>query len=93
MTGRLATVLFALATVTAAHADERMRSTVDQFKRLNPCPSTGKNRGSCPGWVVDHIQPLCAGGRDRVANMQWQEKDSSKQKDRVELRLCRDLKL
>jgi hypothetical protein len=26
---------------------------------------------ACPGYVVDHIMPLCAGGADDPANMMW----------------------
>jgi hypothetical protein len=60
-----------------------------EFKRAHPCPSTGKSRGACPGYVVDHIQPLCAGGPDRPDNMQWQTVSDAKAKDREERRLCR----
>ena len=28
--------------------------------------------GACPGFVVDHIQPLKRGGMDAPENMQWQ---------------------
>jgi len=34
------------------------------FQRANPCPSTGKTSGACPGYVVDHIKPLKRGGAD-----------------------------
>jgi hypothetical protein len=41
------------------------------FKKLWPCPATGKKNGACPGWAVDHVIPLDCGGRDAVFNMQW----------------------
>lgn len=62
------------------------------FKRANPCPSTGLRRGSCPGFVVDHIRPLCAGGADRPGNMQWQERTEAARKDVEERRECRALR-
>jgi hypothetical protein len=59
---------------------------------LYPCPETGVTRGSCPGYVVDHIVPLCAGGEDAPENMQWQELAASKVKDKEEWHTCRLLK-
>jgi hypothetical protein len=61
--------------------DPRARN---EFKRTHPCPATGKSGGSCPGYVIDHIQPLKHGGADTPANMQWQSKDAAKIKDRME---------
>lgn len=54
------------------------------FMRSHPCPSTGKTKGACPGYVVDHIKPLKRGGADRPENMQWQTVEEAKQKDRWE---------
>jgi hypothetical protein len=71
---------------------DRSAAEVLAFKRSNPCPSTGERRGSCPGHVVDHIMALCAGGPDRIGNMQWQTVADGKAKDRDERRLCRDLR-
>jgi hypothetical protein len=48
------------------------------FKHLQPCPSTGKTSGRCPGWVVDYIVPLKDGGLDDAANMQWRWAPSTK---------------
>lgn len=59
-----------------------------EFKRVHPCPSTGLSRGACPGFVVDHVHPLCAGGADHPGNMQWQAVSDAKKKDRAERRLC-----
>jgi hypothetical protein len=55
----------------------------------HPCPSNGHIRGKCPGYVIDHITPLCAGGADRWSNMQWQTVTEAKVKDRQERELCR----
>ena len=54
------------------------------FQKANPCPSTGKRGGGCPGYVVDHIKPLKRGGADAPSNMQWQTKADAKAKDRIE---------
>ena len=62
----------------------RSHSATDQFKRENPCPSTGETSGSCPGYVIDHKQALCQGGADVPGNMQWQTTADAKVKDRTE---------
>lgn len=62
------------------------------FVRANSCPATGATKGSCPGYVVDHIEPLCAGGADAPSNMQWQTLKDSKVKDRKEWAQCRAMR-
>lgn len=54
------------------------------FQRAHPCPSTGRSRGNCPGYVVDHIASLKRGGLDHPSNMQWQTVVAAKEKDRWE---------
>jgi hypothetical protein len=49
----------------------RSHATIDQFRALWPCPSTGKRTGPCPHWAIDHTIPLACGGCDVVGNMQW----------------------
>jgi hypothetical protein len=39
--------------------------------------------------VIDHVNPLCAGGPDHPSNMQWQTVADAKIKDRAERRMCR----
>lgn len=51
--------------------DERSASVVRAFKRIHPCPATGKSTGDCPSWSVDHVIPLAVGGCDSVSNLQW----------------------
>ena len=63
------------------------------FKKTHPCPANGSRRGACPGYIVDHIKPLCAGGRDAPDNMQWQTKADALAKDKIEWRECRALKV
>lgn len=62
----------------------RSKRAKDDFKKQNPCPSTGKTRGSCPGYVIDHVTPLKRGGADAPSNMQWQTTEAAKLKDRTE---------
>ncbi len=83
-----------LAYSTGASAkNERKSSEVLAFKRHNPCPSTGERGGKCPGYVIDHIHPLCAGGADNhKTNMQWQTVEEAKAKDVIERRMCRNQK-
>ena len=77
------------ALIQASHATERSHQAVAEFKRENPCPATGRPRGACPGWIVDHITPLCDGGADHKDNMQWQTVAEAKLKDRDEAFTCR----
>jgi len=78
----------------AIAATPRSSSQRAAFVKQNPCPATatGKTRGKCPGWVVDHIVPLCADGPDHPSNMQWQDVESAQQKDKAERHQCRQLK-
>ena len=69
-------------------AEARDRRAVYAFRKAHPCPSTGQRSGACPGWVIDHVIPLCAGGADHPRNMQWQTRAESYQKDAQERRAC-----
>lgn len=62
----------------------RSSEAKDAFKRGQPCPSTGRSSGACPGYVIDHVNPLKRGGADKLANMQWQTKEAAKAKDMIE---------
>ena len=62
----------------------RSASVKRAFKNSHPCPATGKSRGACSGYVVDHVKALKRGGADAPRNMQWQTKQAAKLKDRVE---------
>ena len=76
---------------TSADASTTKRSTAakNEFKRQHPCPANNQPRGPCPGYVIDHIEPLCAGGADRPENMQWQTVAEAKEKDKIEVAQCR----
>lgn len=62
---------------------------VRAFRADNPCPATGRTRGACPGWQVDHIVPLCAGGPDRPENLQWLRTEDHRMKTFLDTRQCR----
>ena len=85
-------ILIALCLALPSLAAERSRSERAAFVREVPCPVTGVTRGACPGYEVDHIVPLCAGGADRPDNMQWLDVYDHKAKTRVDVRQCRQLK-
>ena len=84
----LAAVLTA-ASVPAAERSSRVRA---QFQRERPCPANGATRGNCPGYVADHVIPICAGGPDAIENLQWQRVDDALRKDRLEWAICRKLR-
>jgi hypothetical protein len=62
------------------------------FRAGHPCPSTGATRGACPGFVIDHSEPICAGGADAPFNMRWQARPESLVKDRLERAVCRAMR-
>lgn len=59
------------------------------FRAHNPCPATSSTTGPCPGYIIDHVEPLACGGRDSRENMQWQTVAEAKEKDKVERKNCR----
>lgn len=86
---RLALLLVLVLLASDADAKQR-RSTAakHRFVKEAPCPATGRASVHCPGYVIDHIEPLCAGGPDRASNMQWQTVSDAKAKDALERRQC-----
>lgn len=62
----------------------RSEAQREAFKHANPCPSTGRGYGPCPGYIIDHVIPLKRGGEDAPTNMQWQRTEDAKAKDKVE---------
>lgn len=87
--GMVAVALLLVVLITGAHAAEHRSPAVKaEFQRMHPCPATGKTRGACPGYVKDHIVPLCAGGPDAASNMQWQTVEAGKAKDKLERAMC-----
>jgi|SRR5438034_8202148 len=69
--------------------EKRSEAAKDAFKQGHPCPSSGKGRGPCPGYVIDHVNPLACGGTDAPSNMQWQTVEAAKAKDQWERKGCK----
>ena len=67
---------------------KRSAAAKHEFMISHPCPITGSTSGRCPGYVIDHINPLACGGPDAPTNMQWQTKDAAKAKDKWERAGC-----
>lgn len=87
---RVVTILLMMLTsLQAIPCTERTTAARNAFQRAHPCPSNGQQQGPCPGYVVDHVVPLCAGGPDDPKNMQWQTISAAKEKDVEESSLCR----
>lgn len=75
-----------LGALVVGIADATSRDPVEKaaFRRANACPATGAIKGKCPGYQVDHIVPLCAGGADHPSNMQWLSEGQHKAKTKGE---------
>jgi hypothetical protein len=76
-----------LETFLARSARSRIKREAaarDAFRRSNPCPSTGKTSGDCPGYAIDHVTALEHGGADEPTNMQWRTTDAAKLRDKTE---------
>jgi len=67
---------------------KRSEEAKNDFKASHPCPANGNTKGSCPGYVIDHINPLACGGADSPINMQWQTIEAGKNKDKWERDNC-----
>jgi hypothetical protein len=82
-------ILFCMCIAVSLEAKTlRSYNSIKQFKLENPCPSNGRYKGRCPGYVIDHIKPLACGGLDTTKNMQWQTLQDGKAKDKWERQEC-----
>lgn len=81
-------LLLALLAPTAL-ALPRSSAVKAEFRKANPCPATGRTRGPCDGWQIDHMHPLCAGGIDHPDNLNWIRVEDHKRKTRQDVRECR----
>lgn len=84
-----AALLGACSTPNAGHG-QRSPKVRAQFLSTHACPATGQlARSGCPGFEVDHIVPLCAGGADAVHNLQWLSIAEHRAKTRLDRAGCR----
>lgn len=103
--GKMLLVAFMVATLNACGgasgaaevycqkcSESRSLSPRYQFRKLNACPSTGKTKGACPGYEVDHTQSLILGGKDEPSNMQWLSIADHRAKTREDMKKARALK-
>lgn len=65
----------------------RSKAVLAAFQRAHPCPANHQKRGPCPGYVKDHRQAHCVGGKDAIENLQWQTVAEGKAKDRWECKV------
>lgn len=86
---------FTIAEASTYAVVTRNPAVIAKFKELNFCPATnikatpGKPISyHCSGYVVDHGIPLCAGGKDALYNLRYQEEKDALIKDRDEVTLC-----
>lgn len=77
-----------LLPVASFSKEHRSQAARHAFVKAHSCPSTGSHKLPCPGYIIDHVMPLCAGGEDAPRNMQWQTVEEAKVKDRGERKLC-----
>ena len=91
---RPATLFIAACALSTAWAGEYPRSkmVLRAFVNQQACPATGQHRLPCPGYHIDHIVALCAGGADSVDNLQWLARDVHKEKTKGDLKVCRGLR-
>ena len=92
ISGAIACLLCTWLLAFSTGADARLprdRAEVSAFRAENACPASGLFRGACPGFEVDHVLALCAGGADKRENMQWLAKEDHRFKTAVDVRECR----
>lgn len=63
---------------------KRSDAEIAKFKRIWPCPSTGKKSGPCPKYAINHSVPIACGGCDSIHNMEWMRIDVKRVHDTYE---------
>ena len=66
----------------------RRADVIAAYRKLHPCPSTGKlGKGACPDWALNHNVSLACGGCDSVSNLSFMRNDVKKIVDSYELKI------
>ncbi|MFZ6813576.1 HNH endonuclease [Undibacterium sp. Rencai35W] len=78
---QIAICLVVALSLSAEAKTQRSHKAIAEFKQQQPCPATGKSKGACPGYVIDHRIALCVGGIDDASNMRWMTTETAKAKD------------
>lgn len=81
-------LVVSLMPLSAEARIKRSHRAIAEFKHQHPCPATGTRKGSCKGYVIDHVKPLACGGIDAPDNMKWQTIAEGKAKDKWERKWC-----
>lgn len=79
----------ALALGACCHSPRRSHAVREAFIAAHPCPVASAPHARCPGFQVDHVIPLCAGGADDPSNMQWLSLDEHIAKTRRDVAACK----
>ena len=85
----LIAMMLCAATDARIHRSTSVRAN---FVKLQACPSTHSHKLPCKGWEIDHIEPLCAGGIDKIDNLQWLTVQEHRLKTRTDVRVCNRLR-
>ncbi len=87
---KLFSAILALTLAATALALPRDAQQKAEFRKANPCPSSGSTSGPCSGYHVDHKKALMNGGKDRPSNMQWLAEPEHKVKTKKDFASCKD---
>lgn len=86
----LITAIILALSLPAEAAQKRSQAVARAFQLENPCPSTGKTKGRCPGYERDHRWPICFhDGPDAVWNLQWLTIQEHREKTRLDIKVCK----
>lgn len=83
-----ALALLALLLTAPSDAAQRNQAVRAEFERLVPCPIEGPGTCARKGYEADHMEPICAGGKDVVENLQWLSKEQHQLKTKIDVLRC-----
>ena len=86
---KLLATLFAVTLAANVMALPRDAQQKAEFRKANPCPSTGSTSGACSGYHIDHKKAIMNGGKDRPSNMQWLAEPAHKAKTKTDFAACK----